>query len=50
MTAAARPGPGGGRGPERLAILGATGGIGGHLLSWAVDAGYPVRVLARPAW
>jgi putative NADH-flavin reductase len=50
MTAAARPGPaGGGRGPERLAIFGATGGIGGHLLSWAVDAGYPVHVLARNA-
>jgi putative NADH-flavin reductase len=50
MTAAARPGPpGGGRGPERLAIFGATGGIGGHLLSWAVDAGYPVHVLARTA-
>jgi putative NADH-flavin reductase len=32
---------------ERLAIFGATGGIGGHLLSWAVDAGYPVHVLAR---
>ncbi len=49
MTAAARTGPGGGRGPERLAILGATGGIGGHLLSWAVDAGHPVHVLARQA-
>lgn len=35
MTAAAQPGSaGGGRGPERLAILGATGGVGGHLLSW----------------
>jgi len=34
-------------GPVRLAILGATGGIGGYLLSWAVDAGYPVHVLAR---
>jgi uncharacterized protein YbjT (DUF2867 family) len=32
---------------ERLAIFGATGGIGSHLLSWAVDAGYPVHVLAR---
>jgi putative NADH-flavin reductase len=31
----------------RLAILGATGGIGGHLLSWAADAGYPAHVLAR---
>jgi putative NADH-flavin reductase len=39
MTAAA--------GPVRLAILGATGGIGGHLLSWAADARYPVNVLAR---
>lgn len=47
MTAAAQPGHAAGRGPERLAILGATGGIGGHLLSWAVDAGYPVHVLAR---
>ncbi len=47
MTAAAQPGHGAGRGPERLAILGATGGIGGYLLSWAVDAGYPVHVLAR---
>ena len=33
----------------RLAILGATGGIGGHLLSWAADAGYPASVLARDA-
>jgi uncharacterized protein YbjT (DUF2867 family) len=33
--------------PMRLAVLGATGGIGGHLLSWAADAGYPVNVLAR---
>ena len=47
MTAAAWPGPAAGRGPERLAILGATGGIGGYLLSWAVNAGYPVQVLAR---
>lgn len=47
MTAAAQPGRAAGRGPQRLAILGATGGIGGHLLSWAVDAGYPVHVLAR---
>lgn len=46
MTAAAH-GPDAGRGLERLAILGATGGIGGYLLSWAVDAGYPVHVLAR---
>jgi putative NADH-flavin reductase len=49
MSAAAQPGPGAGRGPERLAIFGATGGIGGYLLSWAVDAGYPVHVLARNA-
>jgi putative NADH-flavin reductase len=49
MTAAAQPGSAGGRGPERLAILGATGGIGSPLLSWAVDAGYPVHVLARRA-
>jgi uncharacterized protein YbjT (DUF2867 family) len=34
-------------GPVRLAILGATGGIGGQLLSWAADARYPVHVLAR---
>jgi uncharacterized protein YbjT (DUF2867 family) len=47
VTAAAQPGSAAGRGPERLAILGATGGIGRHLLSWAVDAGYPVHVLAR---
>ncbi len=31
----------------RLAIFGATGRIGGHLLSWAVDAGHDVHVLAR---
>jgi putative NADH-flavin reductase len=43
MTAASNPG----NGPLRLAILGATGGIGGHLLSWAADAGHPVHVLAR---
>jgi len=49
MTAAAQPGSAGGRGPERLAIVGATGGIGSQLLSWAVDAGYPVHVLARRA-
>jgi putative NADH-flavin reductase len=47
VTAAAQPGHSAGHGPERLAILGATGGIGYHLLSWAVDAGYPVHVLAR---
>jgi putative NADH-flavin reductase len=31
----------------KLAIFGATGGIGGHLLNWAVDAGHDVRALAR---
>jgi putative NADH-flavin reductase len=31
----------------QIAILGATGGIGGHVLSWALEAGYPVRALAR---
>jgi putative NADH-flavin reductase len=31
----------------RLAILGATGGIGGHVLDWAVRAGHPVHALAR---
>jgi len=31
----------------RLAIFGVTGGIGGHLLSWAMDAGHPVHALAR---
>lgn len=31
----------------RLAILGATGGIGGYLLSWALEAGHEVHVLAR---
>jgi putative NADH-flavin reductase len=31
----------------RLAILGATGRIGGHVLTWALDAGYPVTALAR---
>jgi putative NADH-flavin reductase len=30
-----------------LAILGATGGIGGHLLTWALDTGHPVHALAR---
>jgi putative NADH-flavin reductase len=49
VSAAPQPGPGAARKPERLAIFGATGGIGGHLLSWAVDAGYPVHVLARNA-
>jgi putative NADH-flavin reductase len=45
MTAASHPG----NGTLRLAILGATGGIGGHVLSWAADAGHPVHVLARHA-
>ena len=49
MTTAARTGGYSGRGPLRLAILGATGGIGGRLLAWAVDAGHPVQVLARTA-
>jgi len=31
----------------QIAILGATGGIGGHLLSWALEAGHPVHALAR---
>jgi putative NADH-flavin reductase len=31
----------------QLAILGGTGGIGGRVLSWALDAGHPVRALAR---
>ncbi len=31
----------------QIAILGATGGIGGHVLSWALEAGHPVRALAR---
>jgi putative NADH-flavin reductase len=31
----------------RLALLGATGGIGGHLLAWALAAGHDVHVLAR---
>ncbi len=31
----------------RLTILGATGRIGGHLLSWALEAGHPVHALAR---
>ncbi|MFI5065868.1 MAG: NAD(P)-dependent oxidoreductase [Streptosporangiales bacterium] len=49
MTAAAWTERYGGSGPLRLAILGATGGIGGRLLAWAVDAGHPVQVLARTA-
>jgi putative NADH-flavin reductase len=31
----------------RIALFGATGRIGGHVLSWALDAGYPVSALAR---
>jgi uncharacterized protein YbjT (DUF2867 family) len=31
----------------RLALLGATGGIGGHLLAWALSEGHDVHVLAR---
>jgi uncharacterized protein YbjT (DUF2867 family) len=31
----------------QIAILGGTGGIGGHVLAWALDAGHPVRALAR---
>jgi uncharacterized protein YbjT (DUF2867 family) len=31
----------------QIAILGGTGGIGGHVLSWALDAGHPARALAR---
>jgi putative NADH-flavin reductase len=31
----------------RLALLGATGGIGGHVLDWALDAGHTVHALAR---
>jgi putative NADH-flavin reductase len=31
----------------QIAILGGTGGIGGHVLSWALEAGHPVRALAR---
>ncbi|HUA31158.1 MAG TPA: NAD(P)H-binding protein [Streptosporangiaceae bacterium] len=31
----------------RLALLGATGGIGGHVLAWALDAGHTVHALAR---
>ena len=31
----------------QIAILGGTGGIGGHVLGWALDAGHPVRALAR---
>lgn len=31
----------------RITILGATGGIGGHLLTWALETGHQVHVLAR---
>jgi putative NADH-flavin reductase len=31
----------------RIALLGATGGIGGHVLAWALDAGHTVHALAR---
>jgi uncharacterized protein YbjT (DUF2867 family) len=31
----------------RLTLLGATGGIGGHLLAWALAAGHDVHALAR---
>jgi putative NADH-flavin reductase len=31
----------------RIAMLGATGGIGGHVLAWALDAGHSVHALAR---
>jgi putative NADH-flavin reductase len=31
----------------RLAILGGTGRIGGHVLNWALDSGYQVTALAR---
>jgi uncharacterized protein YbjT (DUF2867 family) len=31
----------------QIAILGGTGGVGGHVLNWALDAGHPVRALAR---
>ena len=31
----------------RIALLGATGGIGGHVLDWALDEGHAVHALAR---
>jgi putative NADH-flavin reductase len=31
----------------RVALFGATGGIGGHVLDWALDAGHTVQALAR---
>jgi putative NADH-flavin reductase len=49
VTAGSGPAGHPGNGPRRLAILGATGGIGGHLLAWAADAGHPVQALARQA-
>jgi uncharacterized protein YbjT (DUF2867 family) len=31
----------------QIAVLGATGGIGGHLLGWALEAGHSVHALVR---
>ncbi|HEV2376791.1 MAG TPA: NAD(P)-binding oxidoreductase [Streptosporangiaceae bacterium] len=31
----------------RIALLGATGGIGGHVLGWALESGHTVQALAR---
>jgi putative NADH-flavin reductase len=31
----------------RIAMFGANGRIGGHVVNWALDAGYPVTALAR---
>ena len=31
----------------RIALFGATGGIGRHLLAWALAEGHDVHVLAR---
>jgi uncharacterized protein len=31
----------------QIAILGGSGGIGGHLLGWALEAGHSVHALAR---
>ncbi len=39
MTAADQPASYPENAPMRLAILGATGGIGGHVLNWAARAG-----------
>ena len=33
----------------KVAIFGATGRIGGHVLNWAIDAGHDVHALARNA-